>query len=245
MLTEDLKAQIIQHADESKYEVCGYLISSAGQITVEKKENLINSATEFLMEGSDDNIVAYYHSHVDYNNISEADKIVSERLKLECIVYDKKSETFHTYTPNGYRIKYTERPFLLGFADCVWLVKDYYLSDLNVTLCSESEALKRAGISEEECDFLISKRCVNESALLEERPTYLRRYFEINNFREVQDFKKHDVLICRTAGSNFPIHCMIYLGNGNVLHHPSDSASKIEKLSKQQKRWVIYIMRHN
>lgn len=245
MLTEELKNKIIEHANTSNNEVCGILVHTDNGLEIQKKDNLINSATEFAMDiYSQSNFAAYYHSHIDFDSISDADIIVSERLGLPCIVYNKQSDTFHTYHPNGYRIQYTDRPFLLGFADCLWLVRDYFCHDLNIHLCPELEVLKES-VPEQEYNEMAIKRFIDEATALEEKDDYLKKYFEYNGFKEVFDFKENDVLIMRTKVYDFPIHCAIYLGEGMILHHPGNKRSLIEKLSNQHKKWVIYIMRHH
>jgi len=244
MLNSEIKSQIIEHASLSDNEICGFIKFQGESFIVERKDNLLNSATEFMMEGITSDVVAYYHYHIDYDTISKADEIVSERLGLPSIIYNKRTNTFHQYNPTGIKIQYTERPFVLGFSDCLWLVKDYYLYNLNINLVSEQEVIKN-NASQEEYDILVKQRCIDEADFLKTRSDYLKRYFELNDFRKVENLKKHDILITRTAKYKFPIHCMIYLGNDKVLHHPGNSFSKEEKLSSQQKKWVIYTMRHN
>lgn len=245
MLTEEIKGQIIEHANSSNNEVCGFLVHTDKGIEIQKQENVISSATEFMMKVDQQaDYLAYYHSHIDFNKISEADVIVSERLGLTCIVYNKQSNSFLAYSPNGYRIQYTGRPFLLGFADCLWLVKDYYCHDLNIHLCPELEVLKN-NVSEEEYNEMASKRLMDEAEALRDKDNYLKKYFEYNGFRQVSNLKKNDVLITRTQKFDFPIHCAIYLGEDKILHHPGDGISTIERLSNQYKKWVIYIMRNN
>ncbi len=245
MLTEELKNKIIEHANTSNNEVCGVLVHTDNGLEVQKKDNLINSATEFAMDiYNQSNFAAYYHSHINFDSISDADIIVSERLGLPCIVYNKQSGTFHNYYPNGYKIQYTKRPFLLGFADCLWLVKDYFCHDLNIHLCPELEVLKES-VSEEEYNEMATKRFIDEADALKEKDDYLKRYFEYNGFKEVFNFKKNDVLIMKTKACNFPIHCAVYLGEDTILHHPGNKYSLVEKLSNQHKKWVIHIMRHH
>ena len=245
MLTEEIKSKIVEHANTSNNEVCGLLVHSESGLDIQKTENLINSATEFMMNfDNQSNVAAYYHSHIDFDAISEADKIVSERLGLACIIYNKQSGSFYVYSPNSYKIQYTGRPFLLGFADCLWLVKDYYCHDLNIHLCPELEVLKNS-VSEKEYNEMASKRFINEAVSLKDKDDYLKKYFEYNGFRQVYDLKKNDVLIMRTEKFNFPIHCAIYLGKDIILHHPGDGISATERLSNGYKKWVIYIMRNN
>ena len=245
MLTEEIKSKIIEHANTSNNEVCGLVVHSESGLGIQKTENLINSATEFMMNfDNQSNVAAYYHSHINFDAISEADIIVSERLGLPCVVYNKQSGSFYTYNPNSYKIQYTGRPFLLGFADCLWLVRDYYSHDLNLHLCPELEVLKN-NVSEEEYNQIASKRFINEVDPLKDKDDYLKKYFEHNGFRQTYDLKKNDVLIMRTEKFNFPIHCAVYLGKDIILHHPGNRPSLTEKLSNQHKKWVIYIMRHN
>lgn len=243
MLTEEIKQEIIRHADTSNNEVCGVIFYLNGQLMVQRKENLINSATEFMMKVDENkDIAAYYHSHIDFDSISQADQIVSERLGLPCVVYNKQSGSFYIYSPNGNKIQYTGRPFLLGFADCLWLVKDYYKHNLNINFIPEPEVLKTY-VNKEEYNFLMTKRFTDEAEYVKDND-FLKKYFEANDFREVKDIKKNDVLIMRTKAYNFPIHCAIYIGEGKILHHPGDAISTIERLSNEYKKWVIYIMRH-
>jgi proteasome lid subunit RPN8/RPN11 len=169
MLTEEIKGQIIEHANSSNNEVCGFLIYTDQGIQVQKKENLINSATEFMMKIDEQvKYAAYYHSHIDFDSISDADIIVSERLGLTCIVYNKQSGSFHVYSPNSYKIQYTDRPFLLGFADCFWLVKDYFCHDLNIHLIPETQLLKE-NLSKEQYESAMTQRFSNEAEAVKDK----------------------------------------------------------------------------
>lgn len=244
MLTEEIKTQIIEHANTSNNEVCGLILYDGNNFKIERKDNLVDSTTEFMMKVDEClDVAGYYHSHIDFDSISQADQIVSERLGLPCIVYNKQSGSFHVYSPTGNKIQYSGRPFLLGFADCLWLVKDYYQYTLNINFIPEAEVLKQ-NVSKEEYDLLITKRFTNEAEYVKDND-YLKKYFETNGFREVKDIKKNDVLIMKTKTYNFPIHCAIYLGDNKILHHPGDAISTVERLSNEYKKWVIYIMRHN
>ena len=63
MLTEEIKSKIIEHANTSNNEVCGLVVHSESGLGIQKTENLINSATEFMMNfDNQSNVAAYYHS---------------------------------------------------------------------------------------------------------------------------------------------------------------------------------------
>jgi len=85
------------------------------------------------------------------------------------------------YTPLIHtKFNTTDRPFLLGFADCFWLVKVYFCHDLNIHLIPEAELLKE-NLSKEQYEIAISQRFNNEAEIVKDN-AYLKTYFEIEWF---------------------------------------------------------------
>jgi len=126
------------------------------------------------------------------------------------------------FIPNGYfeNSPYEGRPFLHGMFDCYTLVRDYYKRNFEIFLPTNIQR-----------DWEWWNKGQN---------LYLENAKDCS-FDEVEDIKKHDVLIMK-INSPVPNHAAIYLGEGKILHHMAGRFSTIQELtfSLKQKISVIY-----
>jgi len=244
MLNDAIKEFIIKHSDEDyPKEACGLLLNTALGITPVRCKNISNSPeNNFLISNAESNsyaqmgeIVAFYHSHPENNSMSEVDKIVSERLKIKSIMYCNPRKTFEEYEPDGHFIALTNRPFILGILDCLTLVQDYYQFKLNINLPDFKHAYRNV-------DWLNNPEIVEKYN--NKNSTELKNYFLNNGFSEVKQIKLHDVILMSAYQIKCPIHCVISIGSGEVLHHPAQSHSRKEPYTQALKKREMFIMRH-
>ena len=131
------------------------------------------------MEDSIYEPVAYYHSHESSSEFSDEDRIVSEAIKLPAILFNKSGGDFKIYRPNGNRIPYDGRPFIVGYADCLILVKDYYKNQLNIDLISEFDFIQKGDFTAQEKDVLSKARFSED---LNEKFTEITKYNTMTNY---------------------------------------------------------------
>lgn len=252
MLTEQVKLKIKNHSFSENGECCGYLFLNNGDVDVEQKKNLLNSKDAFLMENSEYSPIAFYHSHEDSSDFSDLDKIVSERIKLPSVLFNKKNEEFKIYNPTGNRIPYEGRPFSLGYSDCLTLVQDYYKNQLNLDLVPEFSFIK--SLLNESAEKELCLKCrfqENFYKIYDEisrknniSDNWLKKYFELNGFFEVKEPKKNDVILINSE-EKIATHCIIFLSQNIILHHPVNRLSRKEIFSDFYKSRINCIMRRN
>lgn len=243
-LNEKLRRDIRQHSiSESPKEACGVIVSQGAEFKViscqnvaaKPNERFIISNTEIDRISTLSTIVAYYHSHPEDWPMGEVDKMVSETIKLNSVVYRAKSESFEEYEPSGNPVPYLNRPFVLGSLDCLHLVIDYYERELNIHMEDIKHVYRNA-------DWL------NEPKILEElnhkNAPFLKDYFISNGFVEVSDLQEHDVILTTAYKFKCAIHCVIYLGRDEIMHHAAGRVSEKEKYTLSFKKRILHIMRH-
>lgn len=252
MNLDSIIQKMVEHAKTSENECCGYIYKlENGDLEIEKKDNIAKSSIEFSMFGPQNIPCAYYHSHENSSEFSTEDILVSESLGLCSILVNKSNEEVKIYYPNGQKIPYEGRPFLLGYADCLVLTRDYYKHQLNIILNDEFKFINQLNLTNVqkinlsknrfEHNFaenftLISKELGFENWILE--------FFKWNNFRIVKDLKRNDILIF-SENNKVPHHCAVYLGENKILHHKINQNSCIEKYSEGLKKKTALILRHS
>ena len=58
------------------------------------------------------------------------------------------------------------------------------------------------------------------------------------------ELKKHDVIVFQFVKGAGPNHVAIYLGNGEILHHPRNKFLCIQELNKTLSKTIFKIYRH-
>lgn len=239
ILTDDIKKIIIDHARESDpFECVGIVFKNNNDIQVKKLKNLSKDAKTHIIieqetmlqaaEGGE--ILAVYHSHINSDEFSLEDKSMSEKLNLKIIMCNLEKRSFRIYEPNGFVASYTARPWRWGLFTCVDLIKDFYKKELNISINNF-----------ENKDILIADADSEDSQNL-----YLN-FFSKNNFKEVKNFKKHDLTLSNYHWGD-PVKiltcCSVYLGNENFLQQNHFEESRIKKLTNKEKLLLTRILRH-
>ena len=240
MLTNTHKIIIKQHALESSPKECCGLILNDNQLI--KCENVSDfPETRFAIDNNVvnkiglQNINAFYHSH-DYIQIfSIADIAFSEKLQKICYLYICHYNLFKEYIPGGMLVPYVGRTFFQGTLDCFTLVQDYYRRELNLSL-SDLEHPERYNRE-------LWKNPSSDDLKKYDAHNILKTYFINNKFVEVNNLKKHDIILTKMPEIPFPIHVMIYLDNNRVLQHMHE-LSEITPYSNAMKRLTCMVMRH-
>jgi proteasome lid subunit RPN8/RPN11 len=240
ILTDNVKATIKLHAQkQAPLECCGVIIHSLNGLVAFPCRNIHSEPEKFFTLKPEDyleysmigKIVGYYHSHQTNEDFSEFDKLNSENHKLVAVLYVVKPDVFHIYTPKGYEVPYCKREYIHGVVDCFSLVKDYYARELNIQLTDITHPYRYVENKVEHPD----NQMVH---------TILKEHFVNNGFVEVQAAAKHDVILQKTPHIPSPVHCAIFLGNNQLLHHPFKKRSCIDTYSNVQRTRTKHIMRH-
>jgi proteasome lid subunit RPN8/RPN11 len=234
VLTEQHRIIIAKHAkNEYPRECCG-LITKSGHcvpcenISVKPETHFVISQEEKKQVIEDfGELWGYYHSHPNGGDLSEKDKWIAAKLQINCILYSENQIKIHS--PGIFDVPYLGRPFVLGILDCLTLVIDYYRRELNIRIE----------------DFEHPSRCVENWDNLPVNfagNLYLSNFFINQGFVRVDKPKRHDILL-NYWGLKAPSHCLIYLRDNLVMHHPPGLDSKTEEYAKIKKRTSV-ILRH-
>lgn len=198
-------SEILNHAkQEYPRESCGLVVIYKGR---EKYVPCRNIATErhaeFLIDPSDyakaedlGEVVKVVHSHPkSAPNPSQNDKVAIEQSKLPWIICNPLTDQWTETCPSGYTAPLIGREYGYGILDCYTLIKDYFSSELNITL----KDYQRLGTIESDAEGYLNN-------------------WEDYGFAKVNSPEKHDVILM-CLGHNKPNHAAIYLGNNIMLHH--------------------------
>ena len=193
-------------------------------VNIEEKLELSQIEGKLVKKQNDEKTVAVLikkdNSKISKLTLEERSEMNHSKVIFVTIGSSKNfSEVF---IPNGYfeSAEYEGRPFLHGLFDCYTLVRDYYKRNFNIFLPTNIQR-----------DWEWWNK--GQNLYLENAKDY--------SFEEVEDIKKHDVLIM-AVNSPVPNHAAIYLGEGKILHHMAGKFSTIQdlKFSLKQKISVIY-----
>ena len=245
-LSEIIHKNIKIHA-KSEYpnECCGLIVKLNNETISVPCENTSKTPEKsFIIDHQEiqkynsNDIIGFYHSHKDLLDFSLADIAFSEKLNKFCVLYVVDSNILKIHKPNGVEIPYVGRPFFLGTLDCFVLFKDYYRRVLNINITlPEIDHPQRYNV-----DYWKSKEAEIEFAKLGS-PKWINNFLIDNNFTEVKDLKKYDILVFKLPMFKFECHVGIYLENHQILHHLSEF-SAIENYKHAYKRATTHIFRH-
>ncbi|MEK6884380.1 MAG: NlpC/P60 family protein [Nanoarchaeota archaeon] len=239
MMTEEIKESIKNHAFQEKpKECCGLIVQSDNYKAFPCRNRSEDPIETFSIDTSDylkalniGKIIAFYHSHVETPNFSEFDKLNSEKHNLPSVLYCINKNIFNYYSPHGYEMPYENREYVLGNVDCVTLIIDYYKRELNIDLP----------------DLTSKYRYIENKHELPEAKTLIKDlidYCKKNDFIEIENLKKNDILLCKTSLIVSPVHACIYLGQNQILHHPWKRKSCIEIYKQYWKYRTLHKLRH-
>ena len=243
-MREQIKQNIKKHAfDEAPNECCGILLQNEEKKGLEIfkcKNSSANKAHHFLISPGDylrasekGKILAFYHSHdSEESSFSEHDKLQSEQHNVKFILYCTKKNSFHEYKPEKYASPYVGRDFELGVNDCLTLAIDYY---------------------KKECGIKIKNYYRDRNWFIENPDSYQEHYKEEGftqvlggplTKKDLPEMKKHDGVMMKYLGKDFPTHGAVYLGDGLILHHLINCYSRIEPYNGVFLDRTVGIFRH-
>jgi proteasome lid subunit RPN8/RPN11 len=241
LLTSEVKQKILEHVGlNTNEESCGLLLERSSEITVRPCQNIafsskkrfIISPYEVAEARKEGEIIAFYHSHLDGEGLTELDKLISKKLMLPTIIYTIESNKFDEYVPLNEDVPLIGRPYFQGVFDCYSLIRDYYKNNLNLTLpdiwefickksgCKVSEVIAKMQLLDEP-----DKNLATLNAELPKFSNLFNDFFIESGFVKVPELQKNDVIITNIPRFNLPIHAMLYLGGNTILHHPANRKS--------------------
>lgn len=250
-INESLKNDLIKSTKRRfRIEVCGIIVEKDNQLNVIECENQAqNKNDDFFIDRKELNekigtgkLIAYYHSHDGDTNQSPQDLAVSSKLNLTSVIINKQNFDIQVYEPDPNHIpSFYDRPFIAGYLDCSELIKDYYFKVLNVNLPRIDHPIKHLSWTE------IKEKWEELQEYNKNDYNFLLDYFLNNNFYQIkqEELQLHDIILCRAREIECSVHAIIYLGNNNILHHPSERLSGIENYSNFYKKLTTNCLRYN
>jgi len=122
-LTKHIKEHIKSHAlKDHPNECCGLIVEKNTKHEVFKCKNISASPlTSFSLDPLDylkysyrGKIKSVYHSHLEEEEFSEADKINSSYHNVNYIMFNIKNNSFREFNPKKQRTLYLNKPFKVG-----------------------------------------------------------------------------------------------------------------------------------
>lgn len=243
MLTEDIKNSIKSHAlEKAPEECCGLIFDDGVKIDSFKCKNdaqnpLVNfsiNPIDYLKCSYKGNIVATYHSHKNNEMFSYLDKENSINHRLNYVMYNIKSNSFHHYDYKENKIFYLNKPYKVGENDCFTLVRNYLKKNLSIDLPSELV---------ESYDFGAFKNRQICRDLIKQKtsfPSQQKEFFKVD-INSQGNLCKNDIIVLGSNGK--PMHLGIYLGNGLMLHHPRNKFATTEQINETFFKRLLYAYR--
>lgn len=228
-----------------KEESCGLVIKKNNNliyipiknIAENKKNNFAIDPQGYIYASSIGEIIACFHSHIKNTSFSWHDINNSYKLNIPYYLYNIKKDKFYYFSPIENKIyqKYLYLKFKYGENDCFSLIKNFYKNELGIE------------ISDPEQDRAV-KYTPPHNCLIWDREKY-KKWGDQNNLRDldiknIDEFKKYDILVFDGFNKGEPSHGMLYIGDGLVLHHPFNHISVIEYFRKAHFRFLKFVIRH-
>ena len=132
---KDYYKKIIDHAEEfPNEEVCGTVSLDSNLIVNVNREKNYSANKENAFQISSQKVLGLksllgiYHSHpFTDENPSPNDKANSEEMGIPFLIYSLKTKKFFLYIPRSLEpSKFSGRPYVKGFHECVNIPRDYY-----------------------------------------------------------------------------------------------------------------------
>tara|TARA_R100000664_G_C2757250_1_gene145403 strand:+ start:1888 stop:2625 length:738 start_codon:yes stop_codon:yes gene_type:complete len=240
-LETTIKQSIREHALEEKpKECCGLLIERKAVKEIYPCRNSSEQPTQhFSINPSDyvkasarGKIKAVYHSHNSGNEkFSVNDMFNSRAHKLNYILYNTVKNSFSFFDFKKNKTFLYNRIFKIGKSDCYTIVKEYY-EELGIKL--EGENTLGDDWYKKNPNLIAELFKLNETnpdlPILELPPN--------------SELKEHDVIVFEFIKGAGPNHVAVYLGDGNMIHHPRNKYPCIEALNPIYQKKMYKIYRH-
>jgi proteasome lid subunit RPN8/RPN11 len=265
-------------------ECCGLILEKeSGTVAIPCENVSPNPEAHFIISPLDvmelsksGKLIGFYHSHVmdEEFKLSKYDRLVSQRLMLDSVIYSVTNDRFIHHKPNKHKPDYINRPFIIGLYDCFTLTQDYYKYELNIHIPDPIESVQKIYRTKEKgeaCptllkpyydkwDFSDSEEFDNIVKLRYDPLSFhkitrkiknkfwIKEHFLANRFKEVNDTKAGDILLINISvygkEATFPSHCAIFAQNNEIMHHPLNAMSRRAVYGKIYKDLTACILRH-
>ena len=232
-LAEGIKDQALAHAKEDfPKEAVGLVHVVKGKNRYFKCKNIAETPDEHFILDPDDylkaetkgEITAVVHSHPKTSPApSPADMVACEASGLPWFIVNPNTETWGSYTPNGFEEPYVGREFSHGIVDCYSLVRDFYKREFNLELNDYNRR---------------------------DQWWYKGENMYLDNFAK-EGFKEIDIsevgygdLFLMQLESPVPNHAAIYLDQGIVLHHVQGRLSSHDVYGGYYQKVTAKVLKH-
>ena len=243
MLTENIKNNITSHAlEKNPEECCGLIFDNGEKVDSFRCKNdaqnpLVNfsiNPIDYLKCSSKGKIIATYHSHKNNQMFSYLDKENSNNHRLDYIMYNIKSNSFHQYDHKRNKIFYLNKPFKVGKNDCFTLVRNYIKENCSTELPEEVLKAYKKGSTKKDLQKSID--------LIEEVSfTYNESKFFKLKIKKESELKKNDIVVFGSKGK--PMHLGVFLEDGLILHHPRNKYPTTEQINQTFFKRLLYVYR--
>jgi len=233
-LTKHIKEHIKSHAlKDHPNECCGLIVEKNTKHEVFKCKNISASPlTSFSLDPLDylkysyrGKIKSVYHSHLEEEEFSEADKINSSYHNVNYIMFNIKNNSFREFNPKKQRTLYLNKPFKVGVNE-------------NTKTQLPSEVCKAYFFGARKENLQKAIDLIDEVAL-----SYVKKDFLKISVLHINELKKNDILVIGLRENNTPLHLAVYLGDNMVIHHPRNKYVTTEKVTSSFVNRIIYAYR--
>ena len=224
------------------HEACGLVIVEDGREKYRRCRNLADKPSEQFMISPTDyadsedagEIIAIVHSHPEAPaEPSDADKVACEASGLPWHIVEVRHDGKGTVAagalasiePSGYEAPLVGRRFQHGILDCYTLIKDWYERERGIVLphFQRSDAWWDDG----------------KSAL------YMDHFREAGFVPAAGQLEVGDVILMQIRSKNdTPNHGAVYVGDGQILHHPYKRLSTRDVYGGMWKEYTRLVVRY-
>ncbi|SSY80295.1 C40 family peptidase [Alysiella crassa] len=225
-LTQETQESILKIAEKSKpHEMCGFIVCNKTgysfflcfNVATNPAETFDISVDDVIRANAIGEVVAVVHSHPNGEPfLSGADRQAQVATDLPWILASSGSLKLFQPVPH-----LRGREFIYDKSDCCRLIQDaYHLCGLDLPDC------ERLGLDED----------IEAQTLL--------NYFQYNHeFNQVYDWQAGDIILTQ-SGKHTPEHALLYLGNGEILHHAHNHLSRLDFYSDYWQKHTHSVWRH-
>lgn len=206
----DIDSDIMNHAERCQpLECCGLIVRVDGIELYWPCRNTCIERGRFVLDPRDwveaeetGEILKVVHSHVYRDPVpTDADRVGCAASGLPWLIVSwPTGQTCELILPHGFEAPLVGREFVWGTFDCFTLVRDYYRTELGILIDNFG------GYEHNFCEI--------------GQDLYLNRY-KAAGFVEVEidDFRRHDVVLMQIGATNVVGHAAVYLGGEQIMHH--------------------------
>ena len=214
MIDQRLLHYIRQHCNEyPDQEICGVIAIHDGRRVYKRCKNTALVPQRYFRIDPEElhaiqqrcQVIAIVHSHVGSVEPSQTDREVAETTALPWIIVNSAGD-YNIYRPESCQtLPFVGREFCWGVQDCWTLVRDWYQSELGLTLPDA----ERPPI-----------------AMWQIQPLFAQ--WMNYGFRRVTDIAYGDIVAMAIGDSGLPTHAGVYLGNNQILHQVPNRLSSVD-----------------